>query len=225
MTVPLTATPVAPTATTNIPANGEGVDSDSVALYVQKQINEGKYRDNKIANLESLVAGSNPTDFYTIKVPICAFVTTNIGGPANWFMSYSTFGTRPFLSSTDSTSADVIFDLSPYLPNVGKIVQCDVLYRGASSHGGLPGTMPQRILLSQAYGFGATTDPAASVLSSIADGTALFADYQKLHVIGGPMAPVTIDNSLQYLLRVIGPDGANLGTGDQILGLTILASG
>lgn len=37
----LSATPVAFTSITAIPANGEGVDSDSVALYAQKLINEG----------------------------------------------------------------------------------------------------------------------------------------------------------------------------------------
>lgn len=221
----LTATPVLPTANTAIPADGDGVDSDSVALYAQKMLNEGKYRDGRIANLESLVPASNASNVYSIWVPVRAKVTTEVTAPVDWYMSYSSFASRPFLLSRVTTACDVIFDLSAYLPQQGKILAADVRYRGNTGHGGvLPAVMPVRYLYSQAFDLTSGTDPAVTVLSTISD-TSSAANFEKLHLIGGLISAVTIDNTLQYLLRVTSENGAGSVLGAQILGVQLVVSG
>lgn len=213
-------------ATYVVPADGEDIDSASIEEATALIAGGVATAQSRLTVLEGLVPGSVAANFYTVRVPVSAYCVLDVSGPAGWFMSYATFGTRPFLSSNDTTSADVIFDLSPYLPQQGKIVQVDVLFRGSASRtAGLPGTMPQRILYSQAYDFTSGSDPAPTALSAVTDSSASLASFNKLHAIGGFMTHFAIDNSLQYLLRVIGPDGANLASGDQILGIDMIVSG
>lgn len=207
MTVTITSVSTPPAATLVIPADGESVDSASVALYVQTLANSVEY-------LRLRTRGN--ADQQRFRVPLD--IGNSYGGV--WMKVNPLGGTigegRPGWACGSNTSGILTFMITHLLPPWGIIQGASCLFDGGAGHGALPANKPSLSLVKWATDFGnptSYTTPGTIIQTKVDTATSVPA-YEAVHsILLDPVAETINTDSWDYGLQVVSESGANALTG------------
>jgi hypothetical protein len=216
MTVLVTPTNGPWSATLNVPADGESVNSASVVGYMQEVANRLEY-------LRQRTPGANPVANLIELFP--EIETANLSGVTDWILSsvgalggFPTYATL-LQQAIAQTAVKVSFPLDKFL-RTGMIIRAmSVDFNGKTGHAALPATRPTLYLhkfpRSTGTAYASFYTPGnlipATLIDSQADLSANTAAYEVMHSISKTLAaPETVDlANWTYLLSIGGEYGAN----------------
>lgn len=187
----------------SIPADGEGVSSASVALYVQEIA-------NRLEFIRQRVPGANPVaNLMNVARPMGEAVIA--AGSTVWQINFTASTCSVVNNLAVSVGEVFLLNLDKLVP--GAIIRnFSAIARGAAAHAALPAVMPKIELVKcdfTAY-LGGAAAPAFTVIDTQADTSASTAAYQLSHLISKTLAaPETVGVNTSYALRMTGESGAN----------------
>ncbi len=182
----------------NIPGPGEGVTSAAIALGVQanadrSENNNSRLNDIQMVNTQTGTGGYIPHFGGALDIPSLVWS----GG------LYGQLRQRDAL-------ATIYYDITPYLPPPGGVINSYTLYvnghDGGSAHGGFTLTLPQAFITKKLI----TADSPGTIFGSgVTDPSVDLAAYEIPHNFGETGLAETIVADTVYTLSVIGEFGAD----------------
>lgn len=194
-------TPIVPVATWGasllVPQDLEPANAASLALFVQELANRIEYAK---LNTPTLAPTGTP-----IRLPV---QISSVGANSNWVIT----GTPAPLATTLFTGANPLLLPLPPLVAGCLIRSFNVVFIGATGHGGLPATMPKVELVN--YNSSAVLGSAGAlpetILDSQVDTSPNVAAFQLWHNIGKTLgSPAAYNPTAAWYLKVTSETGAN----------------
>jgi hypothetical protein len=203
-------------AALSIPADGEGVSSASVALYVQEIANRLEFIRRRTLGAQDVSTA--------ISLRLDASQAQLFNGTANYRLS-AALGTAPTVDNLVVSATETFLVPFPYLVPGVVIRGFGGLYRGAGAHAALPAVMPKVELVSFTALPGGAATPTLTAVDSQSDTSGTTAALQLAHYVSKTVAPITVADPVMYMLRMTGESGANSLLGGQWSSFFLTISG
>ena len=190
-------------ASLSIPADGETINSASVAGYVQELANRLEFLRQRVP---AAVPNAGPM---TVGKPMGEALIA--AGSSTWQANF-TASSGPVVNNLAISAVEVfLLTLDQLVP--GSVIRSfNALCRGAGAHAALPAVMPKLELVKYdlASVIGTGTGPGWTVIDTVSDTAASTAAYQVNHLISKTLAaPQTVGVNDVWALRMTGESGAN----------------